>query len=419
MTNRLYYGDSYTRAFTARVVERARAGGRPAVVLDRTYFYPASGGQPFDRGNLNGVPVVEVAARPGDGAVLHVLAGELEAGEVRGEIDWPRRFDHMQQHTGQHILSQAFSRVAGAETVSFHLSEDSVTIDLAGGVPAASLVAEAEALACRVVLDNVPVRAWFPGESELQTLSLRRAPEGLAAGALRVIAIGDFDFSACGGTHVARAGEIGLIKVVKVERRGGEARVEFRCGWRALEDYGRKNDIVNSLAAAFTCAPGEVAAAVSRLQAEAQASRRALKAAQDELIEQEALRLAESSRAASGWRVIRREWASRPAAELRALAARLAAHPNTIALLGASGGSAHLVLGRADGPESPAGPDMREALKAALALLGAGRGGGSPALAQGGGPAAGPAEVEAALAAAERQLGLNGAAPESPGAADH
>jgi alanyl-tRNA synthetase len=402
MNARLYYADSYLRTFTARVAEQAGDRARPAVVLDRTGFYPASGGQPFDRGVLNGVPVIEVMMRPEDGAVLHVLAGELAADEVIGAIDWPRRFDHMQQHTGQHILSQAFVRVAGAETVAFHLSEGSVTIDLTGGVPAPALVDEAEALACRVVMDDVPVKAWFPDEAELQAIRLRRTPEGLAPGALRVVAIGDFDFNACGGTHVGRTGEIGLIKVVKVERRGGEARVEFRCGWRALEDYRRKNEIVNSLAAELTCAPAEVASAVARLQAEGQTARRALKAAQDELLDREAAALAEAGRAENGWRIIRREWAGRQPVDLRALAARLANRPNTIALLGASGAAAHLVFARAEGGE--AAPDMRDALKAALAALGAGRGGGSPALAQGGGPAAGPGEVEQALAEAERRL---------------
>jgi alanyl-tRNA synthetase len=404
MTDRLYYSDSYTRSFSAHIAGRLMAGERPAVVLDRTYFYPTSGGQPFDRGALNDVQVVDVTVRPGDGEILHVLERPIEADAVQAQIDWGRRLDHMQQHTGQHILSQAFIRVAGAETVAFHLSEGSVTIDLAAGalaqVPSESAVAEAETLANEVVMGDAPVRAWFPTDVELESIRLRRTPEGLAPGALRVVAIGEFDFNACGGTHVARTGEIGQIKVVKLERRGGEARVEFCCGWRALADYRRKNGTVNTLAAGFTCGPDEVPQAVSRLQAEAQAARRALKSAQEALLDHEADSLAAAGRTENGWCIVRREWAGREVSELRRLAARLASQSGTVALLGASGEKAQFVLARADG----LAPDMREALKGALATLGSGRGGGSPALAQGGGAPADSALVERALAEAERRL---------------
>ena len=401
-----YYADAYTRSFTARIVERLHHDGQPAVVLDRTCFYPTSGGQPFDRGTIDDVPVAEVVVRPGDGAIVHLLDAALRLGgpqvEARGEIDWARRFDHMQQHTGQHILSQAFLQTARAETVSFHLGEarSAVTIDLAAKAVPGTAVDQAEEVANRIVMEDVAVRAWFPSEAELAEMALRKTPEGLPPGSLRVVAIGDFDFNACGGTHVARSGEVGLIKIGKLERRGEETRIEFRCGWRALADYRRKNAIVSRLAADFTCGPEEVEQAVARLRAEAQDGRRHLKAARDQLLEYEAARLAATAATWSGWRVVRAAWPERDAAELRALALRLAGQANTIALLGASGPKAHVVLARANG----LAPDMRQGLRVALSVLGAERGGGSAALAQGGGAPVELAVIESALQQAENVL---------------
>ncbi len=409
MTDRLYYADSYTRSFTARIVDRLEVEGRPAIALDRTCFYPTSGGQPCDAGQIDGVPVVDVRVQPGDGAILHVLGGEVSGDEVRGEIDWARRFDHMQQHTGQHILSQAFLRQAEAETVSFHLSENSVTIDLdARSLPSAA-VDQAEEIANQVVVQDAVVRAWFPSAGELAAIPLRRAPEGLLPGALRVVAIGDFDYNACGGTHVAHTGEIGLIKIIKVEtfrrnisgRPSEQLRVEFCCGWRALADYRRKNETVNRLAAEFTCGPDELPQAVSRLQSEARDARRALQTVRETLLDHEAALLIHEARTENGWRIVRRAWEARDPADLRALASRLTALPDMVALLGSAGPKSQVVLARAQ----QLAPDMRQALQGALAALGSGRGGGNAAMAQGGGPPAELAQVEHALAAAEQALG--------------
>ena len=197
---RLYYTDSYLRAFPATVLERSELAGAPAAVLDRTAFYPTSGGQPHDTGRLGAARVLDVQVREPDQQVLHLLDAPLEPGPVEGEIDWIRRFDHMQQHTGQHILSQALLRVAGAETIGFHLGPESVSIDLPSP-PSERQIGEAEDLANQIVTGNLPVRAWFPDPAELRELPLRKPPE--VAGPVRLVAIGDFDLSPCGGTHVA------------------------------------------------------------------------------------------------------------------------------------------------------------------------------------------------------------------------
>jgi alanyl-tRNA synthetase len=397
MTERLYYSDSYTRQFTARVVERLTFDDRPALVLDKTFFYPASGGQPFDTGRIAGATVVEVATRDSDKAVVHLLNRPLEAGEVNCEVDWGRRFDHMQQHTGQHILSQAFLRVARAETVSFHLGLESVTIDLNVEKLLPAAIDEAEDIANEAVTGNLPVRAWFPTADELSRLPLRKTPD--VDGPLRVVAIGDFDYNACGGTHVANTGEVGLIKILKLEREKKGARVEFRCGARALSDYRRKNALVNQLAADFTCGIPEVTQSVARLRAEAQSHHKELKAAKEALLAHEATQLVAAAPASNSWRVIRQAWAERDPNEIRSLATQLAALPGTVALLGTSGAKAHLVFACAENVER----DMNAALKTALATFN-GRGGGNARLAQGGGVSADLPQIESALKLAETEL---------------
>lgn len=398
MTDRLYYADSYARQFTARVLEQIMLDERPAVVLDRTLFYPESGGQPSDRGTLGGADVMDVISRESDRAVLHVLSRPLRATDVQGEVDWARRFDHMQQHTGQHILSQAFLRTAEAETVSFHLGADSVTIDIAAERVTPALAEKTEATANGVVIGDAPVRAWFPAADEIVKLSLRKTPE--VDGALRVVAIGDFDFTACGGTHVARTGEVGLVKILKVEKQKKNTRVEFRCGWRALGDYGRKNTLVNQLAADFTCGIAEVDQAVAKLRAEANALRKELKSAREELIGHEAAEMIASAPTHGGWKVIRKGWTGRDVNEVRGLAARLTATPGTVALLGTGGAKAHVVLARAQDIDR----DMNLLFKSVIALLDGARGGGDARLAQGGGVSADLVTVERVLNQAEQEL---------------
>ena len=245
MTQRLYYTDSYAREFQGTVIETTAAGHRPAVVLDRSLFYPTSGGHPHDTGGLGSAAVVDVIARDRAQTVLHLLDAPVDPGPVTGSIDWTRRYDHMHQHTGQHILSQAFLQTAGAETVGFHLGAETVTIDLATAALAEECIADTEALANRIVAANLAIRAWFPTDAELRGLTLRKEPQ--VAGPVRLVAIGDFDLSPCGGTHLAGSGEVGLIAVQRAERKKGGTRLEFLCGERARADYARKRAIVRDL----------------------------------------------------------------------------------------------------------------------------------------------------------------------------
>lgn len=395
-TERLYYDDAYTTQFEAYAIEQTTHADRPAIVLDRTYFFPEGGGQPADNGTLNGVGVIDVQTRPADRAVLHILEKPLTDTRLEAQINAARRFDHMQHHSGQHILSQALEQAIQARTVSVHMSSDSMTIDVNRINIAAEEWEAVEVLANRIVQEDRLVRCWFPNADELAALAIRKLPQ--VEGKLRIVDVGGFDITACGGTHVARTGEIGQIKVVRADRRGETTRLEFRCGWRALNDYRAKNEMINRLTSALTVGYWELDQSVARLQDENRAMRSDLKALREQLAAYEADRLWNAAEMLNEMRLIARAF-ERSADEVRLLAAQLAAKPGTIALLGAAGEKAQFVFARS---EDAAG-DMSAALKAALAVVGA-KGGGRPNMAQGGGVPADLAKVEAAIAVARAHL---------------
>ena len=394
-TLRLYCDDPYQREFEARVVERTEVGDRPAVILNRSCFYPTSGGQPHDTGTLNGVPVVDVIERPDNGAVVHVLGGELDGPGVRGRIDWARRFDLMQQHTGQHILSQACVEVLGAETMSFHLGQSASTIDRNRTPLTRAEVDEALALANRVVFDDRPGRARFVTPEELAQLPLRKRPA--VSGPVRVVEVSGFDWSACGGTHCRATGEVGPIAVTKVERRGGETRLEFLCGGRAVADHREKHRLLSALAERFSVGWWEVPEAVERLAGEAETNRKALNESHDRLLDCEAARLVAQAERRGAVRIVKAVFAEREVESVRRLAMRVAEHDGCVALLGIAGAKAHLVFARAADLDH----DVSALLKMACRLVGGG-GGCRPNLAQGGGPR--PDRVEEALALAVETL---------------
>jgi alanyl-tRNA synthetase len=401
MTERLYYADAYLRTFEARVVDRLEINGRPAVVLDRTAFYPEGGGQPADRGTLNHVEVVDVQTREADDEVLHILSAPLAEGTATGVVDATRRFDLMQQHTGQHILSQAFLHTAHAETVSFHLNPDpndgALTIDLNTAALTPAQIDRAEEFANSIIYENRPVIARFVGDEELQALPLRKPPK--VDTAIRVVEIQSFDWSACGGTHVSRTGEVGLIKIVKVEKRNAEMRIDFRCGHRALIDYRRKHQLISQAASELSIGFWELDQAIERLQAEARAARKQLAEADTRLQQYEARDLLTSIEPRGDFGLIVQMWLQRDAVYLKRMASLLVAQPKTVALLGATGQSLSLVFARSKDLTI----DLAALLKAAAARLG-GKGGGSPDFAQAGGPAVSTEQLTDTLGWAREQL---------------
>jgi alanyl-tRNA synthetase len=387
MTERLYYADAYQTRFSAHVVERLKWEGQPAVVLDRTAFYPTGGGQPHDAGMLDGVPVVDVVEREANGVVLHVLGGPLAADEVEGEVDWSRRFDLMQQHTGQHILSAAFVEALAANTVSFHLSAEYSTIDLDRAPLSVDELNAVETLANAVVFENRLVTArWVPDE-QVASLPLRKP---LAhKGPVRVVEVPGFDCSACGGTHVRAAGEIGLIKLTRTERRGAETRrvaqtrVEFLCGGRALADYRAKNALLLDLAGEFSVGHREVADLVHRQADDLKDARRELRHLRDALLDAEAEALLRGAEAVGRVRVVRACLPGRSADDLKHLAQRVVSQPQTAVLLaaGEAGEKGFFTFARSGDLDLHMGQLIRQACQ----VIGGG-GGGRPEFAQGGGP---------------------------------
>jgi len=377
MTDRLYYQDSALTAFDARVVRRVTTpDGRPGVILDRTAFYPTSGGQPFDTGILGGAAVLEVLDQE-DGGILHVLDAPLADDAVHGVVDWARRLDHMQQHTGQHLLSAAFDRVLGARTESFHLGTDASTIDLGQDVTA-DQAAAAEDEANRIVWSDRPVTIRFADAAEAARLPLRKEPA--RAGTLRLIEIPDFDLSACGGTHVARTGTIGIIAIAGIERFKGGSRVEFVCGGRALRSHRRLGDLVARCVKALSVASHEVPASIERMQGEAKDLRRQMKDLQTRLAGHEAEMLAAGADTTGTARVVVAALDGWDAQALKQIATAIAGKPGHVAILIGSPAPSPLVIARSADVAFDAGA----ALKQIVARF-AGKGGGRPDLAQGGG----------------------------------
>ncbi len=397
MTKRLYYDNAYCVAFQAKVIDRFVLDNHQAVILDQTCFYPSSGGQPHDTGRINGAQVVDVYVRESDNAVVHIIDGNVMSDHSEGEIDWKRRFDHMQQHTGQHILSQAFVRIAKAPTLSFHLGADIATIDLPKDGLTPKLVEEAEILANEIVWDDRLIHSRYVSQEDIEEISLRKVPD-LNGDQYRLIEIEDFDLCACGGTHVSRTGEVGIIKIVKSEGRGDELRIEFHCGRRALNDYREKNKVLNNLSAEFTTSFNELESSVARLRAEAKASRNSLKRKTKQLIAFEVEEMLRSARAdEDALTVITKIFLDRDLEEIRMMANQIVRNPNCVALFGLTGKRDQLVF--ASSEEIRIGMD--QVLAQVLQKLEDGSGGGSAKFAQGSGLAANTQLLREALEEAQ------------------
>ena len=399
MTDRLYYTDPYLREFDATVQRVETRGDRTLVTLDRTAFYPTSGGQPFDTGTLGPFRVVDVVDED-DGTIAHVVEPRTENAEpstlnpepngvVHGVVDWRRRFDHMQQHTGQHVLSAAFERLFHVRTVSFHLGSDVSTIDLAREASPRE-IAEAEDEANRVVWEDRPVAIRFASAEEAARLPLRKEP--VRGGTLRLIDVEQFDLSACGGTHVARTGGIGVIAVSRWERFKGGQRLEFVCGGRALRAYRLLRDATASSIKLLSVLPAELPSAIERLLVETKDQARVRNALQQELARYRADDLAATAELIGGAKVVL-AIVDADANGLKTIATAVAAKPGHVAVaVSGSAPAALVVVSRAaDGVALSA----QQVIAALVARFG-GRGGGRPELAQAGGLSGSPDEIVAA-----------------------
>ena len=389
-TDRLYYHDSFLYDFDARVVDALDSNGRTAIVLDRTAFYPTSGGQVHDLGMLSAdgrqIAITEVADEE-DGRILHFAASPLVAGtQVHGSIDAARRRDHVQQHSGQHVLSAAFIQLFNMPTVSFHMGEEICTIDLETNGLSAAQAQKAEYLANQVIAEDRPVSIRFVPLEEARQLGLRKLPPK-QTGDLRLIDITDFDLTACGGTHVRATGQIGSILLRKIEKVKQGVRVEFVCGLRAVNTARRDYTTLTEAAALYSSHIYDVPEQVRKSLAEAKTAGKAQHKLLEELAELSAERLL--AQPASSPQVITEFFPDRDAVFIKLLAQKLTAGKSAvIALLASSAGQPTLVFAQTPGQKS----NMGQLMKDAMVQLG-GRGGGSADMAQGGLPA-GSTDVE-------------------------
>lgn len=403
-TERLYYHDSFLYDFDARVVEALESNGRAALVLDRTAFYPTSGGQVHDLGMLMAdgkqIAITEVADEE-DGRILHFAAASLPSGtQVHGSVDAIRRRDHVQQHSGQHVLSAAFIRLFNMPTVSFHMGEESCTIDLETAGLSAAQAQKAELLANEVIAEDRPVSIRFVPLEEARQLGLRKLPPK-QTGDLRLIDISEFDLTACGGTHVRATGQVGSLLLRKIEKVKQGVRVEFVCGLRAVSTARRDYTTLMEAAALYSSHIYDVPQQVRKSLEETKAAGKAQHKLLEELAELYAERLLAQS--VGSPQVIAQFFPDRDATFIKLLAQKLtAAQSAVIALLASGAGQPTLVFAQTPGQKS----NMGQLMKDAIAQVG-GRGGGSADMAQGGLPAGGAdsAQIETLLQQIAAKLG--------------
>jgi alanyl-tRNA synthetase len=403
MTERLYYHDSFLYDFEAEVRE-VKDGPKPAIFLDRSAFYPTSGGQIFDTGVIatenEKLRVTEVADAE-DGRVVHYVeapAKSLKPGiKIHGQIDRSRRRDHMQQHTGQHVLSAAFVRRFDLHTVSFHMGDDYCSIDLDTPTLTKEQIEQAEWLANEIILENRPVEIRFVTRDEAANLGLRKIPVA-DRDELRIIDIRDFDLSACGGTHVNQTGQIGCILLRKSERVRQGWRVEFVAGQRAVATARRDYTALTETAVLYSAHIYDVPVQAGKSLEEVRSLRKQREQSLEELAEAQAAAILGGISEENGRKIVVRTFADRDMNFLKLLAQKLTRiAPNVIALLGTTSPQPSLVFAQSTG--QPA--DLGKLMKDTLAKVG-GRGGGSKDMSQGGMP--NPESVATALQSASSQV---------------
>ena len=388
-TRRLYQADSYLCEFDSVVTALTKTQNGYATALEATLFYPETGGQPCDTGSI-GATEIERAIEDGD-LILHIASREpsFKVGDrVTGRIDWPRRFINRQQHTGQHILSQAFLKVLDAETVSSRLGLDHSTIDIARLGLTWEDMERVERLANSIVYENREVKIYEAAPDRLEGVRAKKAPAG---DLLRIVEVADFDVSPCGGTHSRRTGEVGLVKILRWEKVREATRVEFVCGRLAEADYFWKNRAVVEIAQEFTIKDTQVPSMVRDLNEGAKVLRREVAKLKARIAEYEVLDLLAKSQTVEGTRLITATFDDKSPAELRETAARLTAQGGTVALLAARGEKVHFVFSRSP---DVASADMRSLIEIACRLT-EGKGGGRAEVCEGGGK--NPGRTEGAL----------------------
>lgn len=372
-----YYTDSYTRKFTTTVKEeKTLDDGRHGVILEESYFYPTSGGQPNDRGFINDIKVLDVI--DGD-EVIHIVERPIGAEKVECEIHWQRRFDHMQQHAGQHILSAVFAELYNGETVGFHLSDDYSTVDITLEELTDEMINRVEEVANQIIYRNLPIKTYFVSPKKAGELPLRKVPS--VDEDIRIVEVEGEDYSPCGGTHPASTGEIGMIKIRKWESKRGNVRVDFVCGSRALKDYQLKNDQINQISNLLSIREEESLEGVERLYEEGKEYRKEVSYLKGELSQYQAEELYNGAKEINGLKLVTHIFEGLGMGEIKNMSNDIIEHDNVIAILGSTQpGKAQVSFSRSKELDY----DMNGLLREVIGLID-GNGGGNPQSAQGGG----------------------------------
>jgi alanyl-tRNA synthetase len=380
MTQKLYLDDPYLQNVTSTVIENTAVSGKPGIILNQTVFYPTSGGQPHDTGTINNIAVVDVFEDESQ-RIVHLLESPVNDFQVNGKINWQRRFDHMQQHTGQHILSQAFMKTCNADTISFHLGEKSSTVDLNQAGFSSETMTSVENLANQIIYENRKVIGHGVSENDLKQFPVRKLPT--VEKNIRIIEIKDFDYSPCGGTHCSRTGEIGILKIRRFEHYKGGTRIHFVCGLRALKDYQQKTEVFKQLSKSMSSSQTDLYKNIQKSQEDLKLLRREHDLLKKQLLDYEAQALFAEHEVIGEICIIKKIYEDRNPKELKILAKKiLDTFPKIVILFGTKAeGKAAMLFSRSEELSF----NMGQLMETACAVVN-GRGGGRPQHAQGGGP---------------------------------
>ena len=400
MTQKLYLDDSYLRECQSSIVDRTDVNGKPGVILDRTIFYPTSGGQPHDTGTINESSVIDVFEDQHH-RIVHLLKTPFSGVRIQGRLNWTRRFDHMQQHTGQHILSQAFLKICNADTISFHLGEKSATIDLNQSGFSKERGSSVETLVNHIIYENRQINSHIVSKDKLNQFPLRNIPT--AELNIRVIEIENFDYTPCGGTHCTQTGEVGILKIDRYENYKGGTRVHFICGFRAFEDYQKKAEILKQVCSSISIGEADLHRTIQKSIDDLKRLRWEHDKLKKYVLEYEAQNLLSERHKLGEISIIKKIFINRDQKDIKLLAEKaLKVFPETIILFGAkNGGKAALLFLRSEELDY----DMQQLMQIACMSIN-GNGGGHPQRAQGGGPKADNLEeaLQRAVDALEKTL---------------
>lgn len=376
MEQKLYYYDSYKIDFIANIISKKVVDNKNIIVLDGTYFYPTSGGQPCDTGTINGAKVLEVYEK--DGVIYHVVEGCTDGLNVHCKIDWEKRFDHMQQHSGQHLLSYVFDKMYRAETESFSIGSDFSHITVGKDGLTVDEALKVEIKVNELIYKNIPIKTYIVDENDLLKLPLRKRPK--VKNNVRIVEIEGIDYSPCGGTHVKSTGEIGIIKIRKWEKAKGGVRIEFVCGFRAFYDYSFKNDYINRICNIFSVKDIDTLQSIEKLIQENKILKKELSGLKEHILLYEAKELIYKSEVYGGIHVIYEIFENRDFNDVKNLAQHVVESENCVVIFGNKTDIANIVISRSDNIDIK----INEFFKDILLIMN-GRGGGSSKTCQGGG----------------------------------